>query len=504
MDSAKHTYLIRFSGDVGTKKGQTLVNFRSRLRRNIEDALKTNGLDFKVLSTRGRIYVTAAGDVAPILQRVFGIQSFSRIETYPFSTLEDLLDQGERIFGDDVVGRTFAVRSRRSSVRDLVPFTTATLDRELGSRLYERSAGVDLGNPEFTASIELTRQGVHFFSDTVQGPGGLPIGCEGRALTLISGGIDSVVAAWLMAKRGLNQDFLFYNMGDREHFNQVLGVIRAFTDGWCWGTRPQLRVIDLRPWVHELREKTDPALWQVILKRLMIYGTEPILAASGTRAIVTGDALGQVSSQTLGNLAAIEAPATVPVLRPLLGFDKSEIIDRARAIGTFDLSKKIHEYCALHGKGPTTNAKPERLEAAEELLDIAGLQRAAADAWRIDLYSYEVPTATAEEASLATDRVPDEATVIDLRSPAAFSAWHYPGALRLGYVEALRAVEHIAKGPTYLVCCELEFKSADLAERLRAAGHPAFYFRGGTAALLDYAASHDLVEPASVAPVTRF
>ncbi len=503
MPTRDHHYLIRFSGDLGTKRGRTLVNFRNRLSRNIEDALQSNHVDCEVVTTRGRLYVHASEPVETLLGRIFGIQSFSRIETLPLAPLEELVDQGERFFGDSVVGRTFAVRARRSSVRELVDYNSDDIERELGRRLLERSAGVDLKHPEFSASIELTRQGAHFFTDRQPGAGGLPVGCEGRALTLVSGGIDSVVAAWLMTKRGLALDFLFYNLGDREHFHEVLEVVRTFTDRWCWGSKPQMRVVDLRPWVHQLRDKTDPTLWQVLLKRLMIYGAEPILAASSTRALITGDALGQVSSQTLGNLAAVEAPASVPVLRPLIGFDKSEIIEIAQKIETFEMSSKIQEYCALEGRGPTTNAKPDRLAEAEAELDIAGLQQAAKDAWRIDLRYYQIPAESEKAASLAIDRVPDDATLLDLRSAAAYSAWHYPGALRLGFNDALKAVDHMRKGPTYLVCCELEFKSADLAERLRNAGHEAYYFQGGTAALLRHAGERELVDPASVVPATR-
>ncbi|MCZ6508240.1 MAG: THUMP domain-containing protein [Acidobacteria bacterium] len=505
---AESRFLIRFAGDLGTKKGRALVQFRSRLARNLKDAMRSTGTPFSLQTTRGRIYVSTRQPQADrILRRVFGIQSFSRIHTRQFSTLEDIVVDGERLFGDKVAGKTFAVRARRSSVRSEVSFDSMDIERALGARLLDRSAGVRLSDPEVTVNVELTRTGAHYFEDVTRGPGGLPIGCEGKALALVSGGIDSVAAAWLMLKRGLQLDYLFFNLGDDDHREQVLDVVRVLSGSWSYGSEPRIYISDLRPWVHELRANTDQKLWQVLLKRLMIRGAEEIGSRTNSQGIVTGESLGQVSSQTLDNLAVIEEATSLPVLRPLIGFDKLEIIDLAKRIGTFDRSSKIPEYCALQGRGPTISADRVDLQESEARLDLdafrQSLQRSATIDLRREVAGSGTVAGSAKRPSLAIDAIPDDATVIDLRPARTFEGWHYPGAVRLDYPQALRGAALVERGRPYVVCCEVEFKSADVAEKLRAHGHEAYYFRGGTGRLLRYAAQRQLVDPASVAPAIR-
>lgn len=496
-------YLIRFSGDLGTKKGRALVQFRSRLARNLKDAMRSTGARFSLEITRGRLYLSTAEPRADrILQRVFGIQSFSRVQTRRFSTLEDIVADGERLYGDKVSGKTFAVRARRSSIRSEVSFDSMDIERALGSRLLARSAGVRLDNPEVTVSVELNRSGAHYYDEVTRGAGGLPVGCEGKALALISGGIDSVAAAWLMLKRGLHLDYLFYNLGDDEHREHVLDVVRVLSDRWSYGSEPRIHIHDLRPWVHELREKTDQRLWQVLLKRLMVFGAAEILSGSESLAIVTGESLGQVSSQTLDNLAVIEEATSLQVLRPLIGYDKLEIIDLAKRIGTFDRSSKVPEYCALQGRGPTISADRSDLREAEACLDLDAFRESVRAASLFHLRDGDAASALTRP-SLAIDVIPEGATVIDLRPSGSFQAWHYPDAVRLDYPQALRGAPLVEGGRPYVVCCEVEFKSADVAEKLRAHGHEAYYFRGGTGRLLRYAAEREMVALGSVAPAVR-
>lgn len=502
MTSSDHHYLVRFAGDVGTKKGRALIQFRARLAKNIKAALQSEGIPHKVKSTRGRLYVTSYRSRADdVLARVFGLQSFSPIETRPFTDLDDVVRDGEAIFGEEVEGKTFAVRARRSSIRHKLDFTSENIERALGSRLLDRSAGVDLSNPEVTVQVELTSTGAHYYRRVVKGSGGLPLGCEGRALTLVSGGIDSAVAAWYLLKRGIELDYLFYNLGDAAHAHQVTEIVKVLADRWSYGSRPRLYVVDLRPWVDQLRECTDPALWQVLLKRLMILGANRLLAQTRCLAIVTGESLGQVSSQTLTNLAVIEELSDAPILRPLVGFDKVEIVSLARRIGTFEMSARVQEYCALQGRGPTAAATLDEVLANESQMDLGDFAAQFDTLEALDLCGDDVNRRPADSA--AVEAVPADATVIDLRPSSAFRTWHYPGATRLDYDEALKAAPHLPTGQTYLVCCEVEFKSAAVVELLREAGRRAYYFRGGTSKMMRYAESQDLVDLASVAPAFR-
>ena len=501
MTAGQSTYLLRFSGDLSTKRGRAFAQFRGQLARNLRAAMRDHQLSYTLELGRNRFYLASTPEAAGVLARVFGVQSLSPVVDRPWSSFDDLVRAGEEIFTPAVRGRSFAVRVRRSRIRGQVEWTSADLERALGARLLAGARRVDLGNPEVTASIELDPGIAHLFCDVVPGSAGLPIGCEGRVLALISGGIDSAVASWLLLKRGAQVDYLFYNLGGSDHESQVLEVIEVLARRWSYGYRPKLLLHDLRPWVDAIRQRTPERLWQVVLKRLMLRGGQALAARHGALALATGEAIGQVSSQTLQNLAAIESGSPIPVLRPLLGFDKSEIVALARRIGTYELSAKVPEYCALHGRAPEIAVRAADLDAAEQLLDLPAFAAALADSPRIDLRARRRAERGAEP--LAVDCVPAGAMVIDLRSPAAFAAWHYPGALRMDYGEALRAVAHVDPARLYLVCCEVEFKSADLAERLRAAGRRAHYFDGGTGKLLKWAAARELVDPASVSPALR-
>ena len=509
VSTKRHRFLIRFAGDVGTKKGRALVQFRARLARNAKDALAAAGIAGTVETTRGRLYVTAeSADAEGVLSRVFGIQSLSPIDTLLFQTLDDVVDQGEELFGDQICGKTFAVRARRSSIRDQIDFTSEDVERALGSRLLGRSAGVDLENPEVTARVELTATGAHYFRRIVRCEGGLPIGCEGRALCLVSGGIDSLVAAWYMLKRGLELDYLFYNLGGSAHRLQVTRIVKILADRWSYGSRPRLYVVDLRPWADQLRERTDPRLWQVLLKRLMLVGANRLLRLGDNTALVTGESLGQVSSQTLANLTVIEQVSETPVLRPLIGFDKLEIVEVAKRIGTFELSAQVQEYCALQGKGPSAAADSTQLAENETSLDLAAFIAGFDDLRYLDLRQEDAVANDSDPPGSSpgppgVDQVPADSTIIDLRPRAAFATWHYPGAERLDYEEALKAAPHLPSGRTYLICCEVEFKSAHVAESMRESGRTAYYFNGGTSKMMRYAAKQDLVDLASIAPAVR-
>ncbi|MEJ2185682.1 MAG: THUMP domain-containing protein, partial [Gemmatimonadota bacterium] len=216
-----------------------------------------------------------------------------------------------------------------------------------GAALLPHSAGVDLDHPDLVVRVEVRDDRAYLFGDRIDGAGGLPLGVEGRALGLISGGYDSAVAAWLLLKRGVNLDYVFCNLGGDAYERAVVQVAKVLADDWSYGSRPRLHVVDFGAPVDELRAKVKQSYWQVVLKRLMYRAASWIGEELGSGAIVTGEAMGQVSSQTLTNLRAIEPASSLPVFRPLLGFDKNEIIERAQHVGTAGLSEQVKEYCAI-------------------------------------------------------------------------------------------------------------------------------------------------------------
>jgi thiamine biosynthesis protein ThiI len=506
-----HLLILRLSGDFYTKARKTRVRFFKRLVSNLEAALKLHGIPYRLDPTWSRLYLETpeahGAEAAEVAARVFGVQSVSEVERRPWERLEDVVAAGIEIFGEAVQGKSFAVRASRRGERDRIGFDSTRVESALGRALLDAGAGrVNLSEPQVTAHVELEPGLAHFFFDKVPGHGGLPVGVEGRAMALVSGGFDSAVASWLMLKRGVQLDYVFCNLGGAAHRLGVLKVMKRIAERWSYGTSPRLHEVDLSPLVPQLRAKVRPTNWQIVLKRLILQTGAAVAHRGGRLGVVTGDAIGQVSSQTLQNLAVIsQASPAVPVLRPLLGFNKEEIMDLARRIGIYELSAAVAEYCDLMPVKPATRATlpdvlrdeaalgMDRIDRIEALVDT----RNVLDLRRVDLESFDPRLPE-------VDQVPPGATVIDLRSGPAFRSWHWPGSLHLDLTQGLAAYRSFARDRSYVLVCEVGLKSAHLAEKMREAGFEAFQLKGGIKGLLAQAGREEEgLAAALLAPAVR-
>ncbi|HET8656257.1 MAG TPA: tRNA uracil 4-sulfurtransferase ThiI, partial [Longimicrobiaceae bacterium] len=420
---------------------------------------------------------TTAPEAMEILARIPGISSLSRVEAKCRAELPVIVERGREIFADRVVGRTYAVRARRAGTH---PFSSYDVQRELGAALNP-GARVDLSNPEVEVEVEIRDDWAYFFSGRVDGLGGLPLGVEGRAICLLSGGFDSAVAAFLMLKRGVELDYVFCNLAGEAYERSVVQVAKVLADRWSYGSRPRLFVVDFGPPVDEIRARSNPRYWQVVLKRLMYGAAERIASGTGALAVVTGEAIGQVSSQTLHNLAAIDGASALPVIRPLVGFDKGEIIETSRRVGNFEISSGVKEYCAIAPGNPVTHATPRSAQAEEAKLDPAVLRRAVEATREIDLRA--LSAADLVESYLYIDQLPEGAVVVDVRGEQEWEAWHRPGAIRLEPWEIAGRLKEFDPERTYVLYCDVGMQAAFAAEQMQRAGLEAYAFRGGTRAL---------------------
>ncbi|HWM91724.1 MAG TPA: THUMP domain-containing protein [Thermoanaerobaculia bacterium] len=497
-----HLLILRLAGDFYTKARNTRLRFQRRLAQNIRDALSSHGIPHKLETTWSRYYLETPSTAAlEVLPRVFGIQSVSLVERRPWETLEDISRAGVEIFGEGIRGRSFAVRASRRGGRERMPFDSNAVAVALGSELLRHApdARVNLREPEVTAHVELEPGDpgwAHFFHDKLRGHGGLPVGVEGRALSLVSGGFDSAVASWLMLKRGVQLDYLFCNLGGAAHRLGVLKVMKVVAEHWSYGYRPRLFEVDFQPLIEELQARNHPRNWQIVLKRMMVRAGE--LAARKTRSLglITGEAMGQVSSQTLQNLAVINhavSPA-MPVLRPLVGFNKDEILAVARKMGVFDLSAAVGEYCDLVPKKPATRASLAEVLRGEAAMTPGRLEEVVEARTVFELRSLD--DSVLSPSGLETDRVPEGAAVLDLRSKPAYQAWHYPGAIHLDFHHALGAWPSFGRDRDYVLVCEVGLKSAHLAEKMQQAGFRAWNFRGGLKELMALAERERGSDPA--------
>ncbi|MFP4598789.1 MAG: tRNA uracil 4-sulfurtransferase ThiI [Persicimonas sp.] len=474
----KKTNILRLAGELCIKSPQVRRRFTDRLSHNIKEALDRAGVDYRFERHWERIDVHSDDERAPaILSRIFGIQGVLPATVHDWDSLDDILDIGEELWLERVAGKKFAVRAKRVGNRDQIPFNSGDVNRQLGARLFEASAGVDLDDPEVVVGLEIREDAVFFVEEELPGPGGLPMGTEGKALALMSGGFDSAVAAWMMQKRGIDLDFVFFNLGGPAHERGVREVTKKLSEDWSNGYQPELHVIDFRSMIAEMKENVRGSYWQLLLKRLMMRAAHKLCVELDYPAMITGESAGQVSSQTLLNLAAIQTPIPTPMLRPLIGLNKEDITDLARVVGTYDISKGVPEFCALDGGQPVTNGTAERLDREENRVNMDLLAQLVDQRQTHRVFEM----ASGEElVDVEVSRVPEGAVVLDLRARVPDGAWTYPDSVHIPFEKAIQNVGFLPQEATYLLFCEVGLKSAFLAERMRQAGFDAHSFRGGS------------------------
>lgn len=465
--------MVRLAGELGMKGRRTRLKFQRTLLRNINDACISHGLDCEIRTLWSRIFVTCEnGSPAEALSRVFGISSYSPIDAFVAADLETIVETGVGLYAERVRGRTYAVRARRSGTH---PFRSSDVMQHLGAAL-NAEATVDLNEPDVEVCVEIRDDEACLFSDRLPGAGGLPLGAESRAVALLSGGFDSPVAAWMLLRRGVALDYVFCNLGGDAYRRMVAEVGKEMADRWSYGTSPRLYVLDFGPVVEELRRVMRAVYLQVGLKRQMYRAAEAIAEQRKADAIVTGEAVGQVSSQTLANLRAIDAVAVRPVLRPLVGYDKEEIIALSRRVGTHDMSARVREYCSIGDGRTATGARAETLEREEEGLDPAVLAAAIANAEVVDLRRLRLGPMVA--AGLFVDDIPEGALIVDMREEAT-ADFPLPGALRRTEGEFREGFGDIDRSMPVVLVCPQGMVSAQVAERMQAAGYEAYSLRGG-------------------------
>lgn len=308
-------------------------------------------------------------EVVDRLARVFGVRAVEEVEHVEIESLEQLAAVlGDR-YAELVRGRTFAVRPNRIGNQG---WKSQDLAVAAGTLLVEAGGAVDLSDPDFTVAVRIVDDSAYLTMRTTAGVGGLPLGTQGAALMMFSGGIDSPVAAYLMAHRGVALDYLHFSLGCGAA-DHALGIAHLLADRYMAGTDPTLHVIDLEPAVAEIQRRVPSRERQMALKGVMYRATAEI-AESDRRihAIVNGESLGQVSTQTLENVAALDRLVEVPVLRPLIGLDKETITRTARDIGTFEMSSRTRELCDISGGARVSVATPAPKLAgiAAELEDV--------------------------------------------------------------------------------------------------------------------------------------
>lgn len=460
-------------GEYTVKSRGTRRWFDRLLARNLRDALRSEGYKGDVRREWGRLYVYASREAVGVLRRVFGVKSLSPGIEVEYEGLDDLLDSAEKYFSEKVGGKAFAVRARRSWAEG---FTSLDVERLLGARLMKYARKVDLESPEVTVYVEVRGRRAYFYTEVIPGYGGLPIGSEGRALALFSGGHDSPVAAWYIMRRGARVDLVFFNVGGEAYLRAVLPVARVIGSMWSYGYRQRLYVVNFSEAMRVLSERVKPSLIHIVFKRLIYRGAEILAEKIGAEALVTGESLGQVSSQTLRNLRVTEDAVRLPVFRPLIGLDKDDIVALAREIGTYRYSSLVKEYCGAFSVRPATHADIGDVIREESKLPEGLLEEALGKVEVIDTRSIE---ATEDIGELEIDYPPPGSIIVDLRPLEKYKRNSIPGSIHMDFHEVFTGKGLFDPSKTYVFVCDEGALSREAALYLRKSGFKAYSLRGG-------------------------
>ena len=434
-------YIVKYSPEITIKSRPVRVRFARQLRRNLKTLLRR--IDRRVEVSYHWDFITIAIPESTELIQTFeqvltstpGISSVNRVLTSTYTNLDAIAERVLLVYRDRLDGRSFAVRCKRVGKHS---FSSVDVERHLGAFLMQHSGAlrVSLNKPDVRVPVEIRDDQLHIIDEALPGLGGFPVGAQDAVLSLISGGFDSAVASWMTMRRGLLTHFLFFNLGGREHELAVKEVALYLWLRYGASHRVAFISVPFEAVVAEILDKVDNAQMGVVLKRMMLRAASQIAAEREIDALITGESVAQVSSQTLRNLSVIDEVTDMLVLRPLAMTDKQDIVDTARAIGTEDFSAAIPEYCGVISVKPTTRARPERVKNAEANFDFTLLEQALAvrETSFIDEFSpvdedLAIPEefVTPPQGAVVVDiRHPDEVLVKSLSVPAGVELEHIP------------------------------------------------------------------------------
>ncbi|MDO3385476.1 tRNA uracil 4-sulfurtransferase ThiI [Gilvimarinus sp. SDUM040013] len=421
-------FIVKVFPEIIIKSPPVRKRFIRQLRDNLRALISEVGPGIRIDRDWEKVEITASNDgmsaeevanrearVTEILAHTPGIGSFLRVLEFPLGDMQQIFEHVLGCWQGRLKDKTFCVRAKRGGRHD---FTSTDVERYVGGGLaqHTENAGVALKKPDVTVRLEIKDDRLFVVSSHHQGLGGYPLGSQESVLTLISGGFDSTVSTYLTMKRGIRTHFCFFNLGGRQHEMGVKEVSYYLWHKFGASHPVKFITVPFEDVVSEILQNVNNAYMGVVLKRMMMRAASRVAAELKLPALVTGESVAQVSSQTLPNLNVIDRVTEALVLRPLITMDKGEIIDISRNIGTETFAASMPEYCGVISVRPTTRAKLDRVVAAEDKFDFAVLEKAVQDKVVVDVRdlaeSVEPGQPVAVVASLPVDGV-----VIDIRHP---------------------------------------------------------------------------------------
>ncbi|MFT4613108.1 MAG: thiamine biosynthesis protein ThiI [Bacteroidia bacterium] len=458
---ASMQYVVKYFSEIAIKSKPVRRRFLRQLQENLRFALRDIDPAIKLERSWDRFQVfTQLSDAAELarlveaMRNVSGITYILEVVEHELPAVDEIVESVLPIYEQRLEGKTFAVRCKRTGKHD---FSSMDVERTVGGALLTRTGAesVKLKKPQVTVDLEINNDSLFVIGERHRGPGGYPVGSTGPVLSLISGGFDSPVASYITMKRGMRTHFLFFNLGGRDHEVGVKQVALYLWHKYGAGQLVLFISVPFEEVVAELLSQVQDSQMGVVLKRMMLRLADRVAADLELDALVTGECVAQVSSQTLRNLAVIDAVSEHLVLRPLIATDKEDIVRLAARIGTEPFAANMPEYCGVISVKPTTRARLDRVKREESKFDMSILDRAfdARRQTRIDRLAEEDLTVSEVEVL----SVPlANGTIIDIRHPdeevLAPLKLHVP-VIKIPFYELHSRAVELHSGSTYMLYC---------------------------------------------------
>ena len=414
-------FIIRLFPEISIKSKPVRNRLIRQVRQNLVNVCKHHGISVNAYAQWDKVVAifdeTITKDRAITeLSRIPGIHSFMEVNEYPFTTLDSLFDEIKDVVGPSIENKTFAVRVKRKGQHE---FNSQMAERVIGGKFKASfpNKGVCLDNPEVLIHIEIENQTAYLSGEKHLGIGGYPVGSQGEVFSLISGGFDSGVSTYDVLHRGCRVNYLFFNMGGTAHEIGVKQESYFLWDRFASSHRVRFVTIPFEPIVGQILERTHHGVRGVILKRMMMRVGSLVAKKFDAEALVTGESLGQVSSQTLRNLTHIDNVCDVLLLRPLVTADKQDIIDKSREIGTIGFAESMPEYCGVISDHPNVCPSASFVEEEEAKMDSDLVQKAFESMKVVDINDIPKDTTKLKTEVETVSELLSNEVVLDVRAP---------------------------------------------------------------------------------------
>lgn len=477
-------FVIKLFPEITIKSRPVRKQITKILRQNLQTLFRKHELSVDVQNRWDSLVVVMNHDddiahrkAIQILTHTPGIGSALEIVEYEFTTLDEAYQRVREAYAEELAGKTFCVRIKRSGQHD---FTSHQAEIYMGGGLLKETeaTAVSLKNPEIVVKAEIRNDKVQVVRQQVMGVGGYPLGSQGEVLSLISGGFDSTVASYLMIRRGIKTHFCFFNLGGSAHEIGVKQVSHYLWSNYSESHRVKFVTVPFEGVVEEILKNIDVSQMGVVLKRMMLRAASRVADELRLPALVTGEAVAQVASQTITNLAVIDQVCDHMVLRPLAAMDKPEIIDISRRIGTEAFAATMPEYCGVISVKPTTVGDRKKVESTEADFNFDVLEEALRNAKyeRIDDVLSGDESGLESVELISTPALDD--VIIDIRHPneAADAPLTFTNntVLTIPFYEVDSRVAEFDSSTRYLMYCQKGTMSKIHAHHLNEQGKGRF------------------------------